>query len=144
PGLLASLDRIDLFVHDSLHTDRNLRFELARAWAAMDRRGALVADDVDQNSAFGPFVDAATGLDGFVGRADDERSLFGVAVASTPRERRPPPAWPPGGARRFGGKSRVSTEAAKACGTTSAAGAKLNLSRGENLRPVQTGWVQRA
>ena len=84
PGLLASLDRIDLFVHDSLHTDRNLRFELARAWAAMDRRGALVADDVDQNSAFGTFVDAATGLDGFVGRADDERSLFGVAVASTP------------------------------------------------------------
>lgn len=83
PGLLASLDRIDLFVHDSLHTDRNLRFELARAWGAMDGRGALVADDVDQNSAFGPFVDAAPALDAFVARADDERSLFGVAVASS-------------------------------------------------------------
>jgi predicted O-methyltransferase YrrM len=85
PGLLARLDQVDLFVHDSLHTDRNLRFELARAWAAMAGRGALVADDVDQNAAFRPFVDAAPALDGLVAPADDGRSLFGIAVASARR-----------------------------------------------------------
>jgi Methyltransferase domain len=80
PGVLAHIGQIDLFVHDSLHTDRNLRFELARAWAAMAGGGALVADDVDQNAAFRPFVDAVPALRGIVAPADDGHSLFGVAV----------------------------------------------------------------
>lgn len=81
PALLARLGRIDLFVHDSLHSQRNLSFELARAWGAMREGGALAADDVNQNAAFGPFVAATAVLDGIVAPADDDRSLFGVAVA---------------------------------------------------------------
>lgn len=34
-GLLAELDEIDLFVHDSMHAARNLRFELDHAWASL-------------------------------------------------------------------------------------------------------------
>jgi hypothetical protein len=83
PGVLSRAGSIDLFVHDSLHTDRNLRFELARAWAAMRGAGVLVADDVDQNSAFQPFVASVPSLVGIVAPADDERSLFGVAVAGS-------------------------------------------------------------
>jgi hypothetical protein len=92
PGLLARVGPIDLFVHDSLHTERNLRFELAQAWPAMAAPGALIADDIDQNAAFGCFLGSIPAAEGIVASADDRKSLFGVAVRgivpeplSTPR-----------------------------------------------------------
>ena len=39
PILLARLGQIDLFIHDSLHSERNVRFELDRAWAALKPGG---------------------------------------------------------------------------------------------------------
>ena len=56
PGLLAELGAIDLFVHDSLHTGRNQRFELEHAWAALRPGGAAVIDDIDHSLAFRSFV----------------------------------------------------------------------------------------
>lgn len=56
PELLSELGQIDLFVHDSLHSERNVRFELDRAWAAMAPKGAMVADDVDANWGFRSFT----------------------------------------------------------------------------------------
>lgn len=44
PGLLSQSWPIDLFVHDSSHTERDMLFELERAWPAIGR-GAIVADD---------------------------------------------------------------------------------------------------
>ena len=38
-GLVAGLGRIELFVHDSMHTTRNVRFELERVWPALARGG---------------------------------------------------------------------------------------------------------
>src|SRR5580658_817676 len=35
PKLLTRLGEIDLFIHDSLHSERNVRFELDRAWPAI-------------------------------------------------------------------------------------------------------------
>jgi hypothetical protein len=55
PGVLSRLAPIDLFVHDSRHTERNLRFELDRAWAALRPGGMLVADDIDVNWGFHSF-----------------------------------------------------------------------------------------
>ena len=83
PGLLADVGPIDLFVHDSLHTDRNLHFELTRSWGAMGGHGALVADDVNQNSAFHSFVQSRPALDAILAPADDGRSVFGIAVAAS-------------------------------------------------------------
>lgn len=80
PGLLSRIAPIDLFVHDSLHTERNLRFELTLAWKAMDGVGVLVADDVDRHAAFRRFVDACPVLEPVVASAVDGRSRFGVAV----------------------------------------------------------------
>jgi Methyltransferase domain len=54
PGLLSRLGRIDLFVHDSRHSEYNVRFELDRAWAALRPGGALVVDDIDLNWASVP------------------------------------------------------------------------------------------
>lgn len=81
PGLLRRVAPIDLFVHDSLHTERNLRFELTRALAAMAGIGALAADDVEQNIAFERFVDEQPMLESLVAPADDGQSCFGVAVS---------------------------------------------------------------
>jgi hypothetical protein len=80
PSLLRRIAPIDLFVHDSLHTERNLWFELTRAWAAMGGRGVLAADDVERNTAFQRFVEETPGLQSVVAPANDGRNCFGVAV----------------------------------------------------------------
>jgi methyltransferase family protein len=60
-GLLSQLDEIDLFIHDSRHTTRNLLFELNHAWGALRPGGALVADDIDLNCGFHSFMEAHPG-----------------------------------------------------------------------------------
>ncbi len=79
PGLLAELGEIDLFVHDSSHTTRNLRFELEHAWGALGK-GAAVADDIERNEAFGQFTRANPDVPAFVAAADDGEAQFGIAL----------------------------------------------------------------
>ena len=56
PKLLSELGQIDLFVHDSIHSERNVRFELDHAWPALRPGGAVVVDDVDANRGFRSFT----------------------------------------------------------------------------------------
>jgi hypothetical protein len=56
-GLLRELTEIDIFIHDSLHTGRNQRFELESAWATLRPGGVAVVDDIDHSHAFRTFVD---------------------------------------------------------------------------------------
>jgi hypothetical protein len=58
PGLLAHLDAIELFIHDSMHTEKNVRFELDCAWHYLAAGGALVVDDLDTNWGFRSFCRA--------------------------------------------------------------------------------------
>jgi hypothetical protein len=60
PGLLARLGQVDLFVHDSLHTEHNVRFELDRAWPRLGARGVIVVDDVDANWGFRSFTETVS------------------------------------------------------------------------------------
>lgn len=53
PGLLERLGRVDLFVHDSLHTRGNMLREFGLVWPYLTGGGVLVADDVERNDAFG-------------------------------------------------------------------------------------------
>jgi predicted O-methyltransferase YrrM len=76
PQLLAELGEIDLFVHDSFHTERNLRFELDLASASIARHGVLVADDVHRNAAFAAYAGPGT----LVCPSDDRAGLFGIIV----------------------------------------------------------------
>jgi hypothetical protein len=55
--LLSQLGQIDLFIHDSLHSERNVRFELDLAWAALRPGGAIVVDDIDANWGFRDFTE---------------------------------------------------------------------------------------
>jgi hypothetical protein len=75
--LVSHLKKVDMFVHDSLHTARNMRFELRTVWPAMDRRGLLLVDDVD-NQAFRDFVQESGGPPSLVMRSGDGPWMFGV------------------------------------------------------------------
>lgn len=91
PALLGSLESIDLFVHDSIHTEYNTRFELEQAWSVLRPGGVLVVDDIDLNSAFHSFARAHSDHSFFVCRArplqpDPSRfaaaGLFGILQKS--------------------------------------------------------------
>lgn len=62
PGLLEELGKVDVFLHDSLHTRRNMRREFQAVWPRLRTGGVLLADDVERNGAFGELRDKAPGL----------------------------------------------------------------------------------
>jgi predicted O-methyltransferase YrrM len=53
PEVLKSVGAVDLFVHDSLHTRRNMSREFEAVWPRLREGGVLLADDVERNRAFG-------------------------------------------------------------------------------------------
>lgn len=56
PAVLKAADEVGLFVHDSLHSERNVRFELDLVWPALTPGAAAVVDDVDVNYGFRSFT----------------------------------------------------------------------------------------
>lgn len=79
PGLLRELGQIQLFVHDSLHSTRNVRWELTTAWRALAPGGVVVVDDVDFNWGFEDFLAAGRGREPLWCMADDGQRLFALA-----------------------------------------------------------------
>jgi hypothetical protein len=80
PGLLQSVGGVDVFVHDSLHTVRNMRFEMDCIWRVLCPGGVMIVDDVF-NQAFREFAAATPSCDSMVCRSGD-----GVANASCPSD----------------------------------------------------------
>jgi hypothetical protein len=89
PALLSSLGEIDLFIHDSLHSERNVRFELDRVWGVVAPNGAVVVDDVDANWGFRSFSQAVRGQQSMIGEAEplrpdlrrpNKKGLFGIIL----------------------------------------------------------------
>ena len=84
--LVSTLTEIDMFVHDSLHTGRNIRFELRTVWPALQRGDLVLVDDVD-NQAFRDFVREVGEPPSIVLRSADGPCLFGaiqkVGLATT-------------------------------------------------------------
>jgi predicted O-methyltransferase YrrM len=89
PGLLSRLGEIDLFVHDSLHSKRNVRFEMDRAWAILRPGGAIVVDDIDVNRGFHSFAQSFSGLHSIVCEAEplrpdlrrfNKKGMFGIIL----------------------------------------------------------------
>jgi Methyltransferase domain len=78
PALLARLGQVDLFIHDSMHSNRNVLFELESAWGHLRPGGVLVVDDIDSNQAF----------DSFTKRHPDHRSFICTAEPLGPDMRR--------------------------------------------------------
>jgi len=53
PHLLEEIGTVDFFVHDSLHTRKNMRREFDTVWPHLRNGAVLLADDVERNRAFG-------------------------------------------------------------------------------------------
>jgi hypothetical protein len=89
PFLLSRLGQIDIFIHDSLHSERNVRFELDRAFVALRPGGAIVVDDVDANWGFKSFTQTFSDHPSTVCEAEplrpdlrrfNQKGLFGIIV----------------------------------------------------------------
>lgn len=57
PRLLADMESIDLFIHDSEHSHPCMMFEYAIAYEWLEPGGVLLSDDIDWNDAFSVFTD---------------------------------------------------------------------------------------
>jgi len=64
PKVMAQT-RVEMFIHDSLHTPAHMMFEYAVARALMPENGLVVSDDISWNDVFGAFL-ASQALIGYV------------------------------------------------------------------------------
>jgi hypothetical protein len=79
PSLLPSLGRLDLFIHDSLHTARNTRFEMEQVLPAIRSGGVMIIDDIGTHNAFADFASKHPALETLVcPHSDREGSYFGL------------------------------------------------------------------
>lgn len=53
--LLEELGKIDIFLHDSEHTYKNMMWEYTTAWARIKKGGFLLSHDIEVNEAFSEF-----------------------------------------------------------------------------------------
>lgn len=85
PELARELGQIDFFLHDSLHTYRNMRHEFEIATPFLSPQAVLVADDVEGNSAFMDWVSQTRPVYSAVLEEHSKHSLLGVAVLTAGR-----------------------------------------------------------
>jgi hypothetical protein len=89
PPLLSAVDEVDLFIHDSLHSEHNVRFELDSVWPLLRQNGTIIVDDVDANSGFRSFTQSFPGHRSMVCEAEplrpdprrfNKKGLFGIIL----------------------------------------------------------------
>lgn len=91
PRLLRALGRVDVFVHDSLHTARNTRFEMEQAGRVLSPGGVMVVDDISTHQGFTDWTRRSPGARALVCQSDDAEGLFGI-VCTKPTVRPDAPA----------------------------------------------------
>lgn len=89
PRLLRGLGRVDVFVHDSLHTARNTRFEMDRIGRVLAPGGVMLVDDISTHQGFDGWVRKAPGVRTLVCPSADGQGLFGVVRTSPAGTRAP-------------------------------------------------------
>jgi len=80
PTLLRELGSVDLFVHDSLHTYRNIRRELDIVTPSLARPSVVIADDAGGNAAFARWSASVDAAFRGVLREEGKDAVFGVVL----------------------------------------------------------------
>jgi hypothetical protein len=80
PRLLQQLSRIDFFVHDSLHTYRNMRRELGTVTQHLGPTAVVLCDDISGNCAFSEWAEKVPAKYVGVLQQDSKDSLLGAAI----------------------------------------------------------------
>ena len=56
PVLLNEIPKVDVFLHDSDHSYRNMMFEFRTVWPYIRKGGLLASDDINMNNSFFDFA----------------------------------------------------------------------------------------
>lgn len=80
PDLLPTLPSIDVFIHDSLHTFRNMRWEFQAVDPYLAAGAVVISDDVEGNAAFGECYHSPAWPWAVTLAEEHKKSLLGVAV----------------------------------------------------------------
>ena len=100
PGLLAELPGpVDVFVHDSLHSARNVQFELEAVWERLRPGGVVIVDD-HVNFGFHWFTRAMRPATSFAAPHTDGTGMWGFAIKGMPDSSRREQPVVMGGAQR--------------------------------------------
>jgi predicted O-methyltransferase YrrM len=78
--LLRTLGQIDIFLHDSLHTHRNMTMEFRCVWPYLRPGGVCIADDLEGNSAFAEWAERSDVESALVIQQERKAALFGVMI----------------------------------------------------------------
>jgi hypothetical protein len=85
PGLAGGLRPFDLFIHDSMHTTRNVLFELEYVWPALSPGGVVLIDDVEKNAAMAQFTNEHPDAPSMTCTSEDGEVLIGCIVKPADR-----------------------------------------------------------
>lgn len=91
PKLLSEIAPVNLFVHDSLHSYRNMSRELRTVNPSLSRPAVVISDDIEGNPAFDEWAGQAKPHYWAALRAEKKESMLGVAVigaTETPSQHR--------------------------------------------------------
>jgi hypothetical protein len=80
PTLLPSLGQVNLFIHGSLHTYRNIRGELETVTPYLGHPAMVIVDDIQSNTAFSDWVKKAKPAYWAVLQEEEKKALAGVAI----------------------------------------------------------------
>jgi predicted O-methyltransferase YrrM len=78
--LLKQVERVDIFIHDSLHTRANMIREFQTVEPHLANRAILIADDVNQNSVFLNWTGRRQPAYWTTVKKEERRSIFGICV----------------------------------------------------------------
>lgn len=82
PEVVSGPASIDMFLHDSLHTYRNITFEFQTVWPKLPPGGVLISDDVDPNRAFENFARRPDVAFALTANQESKNAAFGAMVKS--------------------------------------------------------------
>jgi hypothetical protein len=80
PGVLADAAGPRLFIHDSDHSYRHMRWEIETAWAAFEPGDVILCDDAHFHSGFADAAHAVGGEPVLVPRGSDAGGLTGALI----------------------------------------------------------------
>ena len=84
PSVLRSLAQVEVFIHDSLHTARNTRFEMEQTLRVLAPGGIMIVDDISPHQAFANFARDFPRLQALVCPPSDRAgSFFGLVHKPT-------------------------------------------------------------
>ncbi len=80
PPLVAQVPKVELFIHDSLHTAENTLFEMEQAASNMAQGGVMLVDDIRGHDGFANFTRQHPEFKTVLCSTADRVAGFGIAV----------------------------------------------------------------